>query len=119
MDAAGVHDLREAVVAFAGRAGASETALHGVRLAVSEVLTNVVVHAYADTGAGPVTIDVRLRDGDLIVVVCDDGEGMRPRPDSPGLGLGLPMIARVAKDVRVTDRDTGGTRVALRFWLRS
>ena len=29
-------------------------------------------------------------------ILIDQGQGMTPRPDSPGLGLGLPLIATAA-----------------------
>jgi hypothetical protein len=43
--------------------------------------------------------------------------GMNPRPDSPGLGLGLPTIGAVADGVEIDDR-AGGTVVRMRFALR-
>ena len=42
---------------------------------------------------------------------------MRPRPDSPGLGLGLPLIAQMAASFEVHERDSGGTEVRMRFAL--
>lgn len=45
--AAAVGELRREVESFAQRVGACDIALEGVALAVSEALTNVVVHAYA------------------------------------------------------------------------
>src|SRR5919205_3332794 len=64
-------------------------ALADVKLAVTEACTNVVVHAYPD-GEGPMSVSAALRDRRLTVVVSDEGRGIVPRPDSPGLGLGLP-----------------------------
>ena len=61
-------------------------ALADVKLAVTEACTNVVVHAYPD-GDGPMSVSAGLSRGALTVVVSDEGRGILPRPDSPGLGL--------------------------------
>ena len=85
-----------------------------VALAVSEAVSNVVVHAYRDRAPGPVRISAGMDDDSLIVVVSDDGSGMVPRTDSPGLGLGLPLMARLASAIEI-DGDGAGTRVTMRF----
>ena len=47
-------------------------------------------------------------------MVCDNGLGMSPRTDSPGLGLGLPVIAEVADRVEVVD-GAPGTQLRMTF----
>jgi serine/threonine-protein kinase RsbW/stage II sporulation protein AB (anti-sigma F factor) len=42
---------------------------------------------------------------------------MRPRPDSPGLGLGLPLIARLSASLEVATAESGGTRLCMSFPL--
>jgi anti-sigma regulatory factor (Ser/Thr protein kinase) len=97
--------LRRTVAEFAYRHGASARALEDVNLAVSEALTNVVVHAYRDAaGPGPLLVVVAVRDRALIVTVADEGCGMTPRPDSPGLGLGMGLMARVADTFEISPR---------------
>ena len=86
-----------------------------IAIAVSEALTNVVVHAYRGTGGnGPMRISASMLADMLVVVVSDDGQGMTPRSDSPGLGLGMLLIARLASAMEV-DSDHGGTRLEMRF----
>lgn len=54
----------------------------------------------------------------LTVRVLDDGRGLVPRLDSPGLGLGLGVMAQMADDFRVANREgRPGTIVSLRFSL--
>src|SRR3954469_2731513 len=97
--------LRRAVAEFAHGHGASARALESVNLAVSEALTNVVVHAYRDAAApGPVLLLVAVRDSALIVTVADEGCGMTPRCDSPGLGLGMGLIAKLSDTFEMTPR---------------
>ena len=91
--------------------------LHGdVALAVSEACTNVVMHAYPDGDAGGFRV-VADREGECVqVTVSDCGGGMVPRPDSPGLGLGLPLIASLTDLVEVRPAHVApGTVVAMSF----
>ena len=45
------------------------------------------------------------------------GRGMSPRPDSPGLGVGLPLVGRIANRVDITAAAGGGTLVSMCFSL--
>ena len=97
--------------------GADPVALSDVLLAVSEVVTNCVVHGYRDAPAGDVELEAQ-REGDrLVLSVSDDGRGMAPRIDSPGLGLGLPLVSQVAERVDISVPAGGGTLVSMRFSL--
>jgi serine/threonine-protein kinase RsbW len=111
--------LRRVVAHFARRHGASERSIETVSLAVSEALTNVVVHAYRDAPEpGPVLIVAVVRERMLIVTVADEGCGMTPRSDSPGLGLGLGLMAGIADAFEVTPRASGaGVILRMRFAL--
>jgi anti-sigma regulatory factor (Ser/Thr protein kinase) len=88
-----------------------------VGVVVTEAVTNAVVHAYRDReAAGRVHVCASLDDHGVEVAVDDDGLGMRPRADSPGVGLGLPLIGDLADRVEVTSRGPG-TRLAAFFAL--
>ena len=92
-------------------------ALADVKLAVTEACTNVVVHAYPDGDDGPMSVRAGLVDGALTVVVSDEGRGILPRPDSPGLGLGLPLIATLASSLELGTNDRDQTEVRMVFLL--
>ena len=97
--------------------GADPGALSDVLLAVSEVVTNCVVHAYRGQPGGRVDLEARRTGDSLLLSVADDGTGMSPRHDSPGLGLGLPLVGRVAQRVDITAQAGGGTLVSMCFNL--
>lgn len=107
---------REALSTFARDAGASAEQLDSIRLAVSEAATNVVVHAY-EHDPGWIQLDAGLSAGELWVLIADDGLGMRPQVQSPGLGFGLSLISQVADEFEIAKRSSGGLEVRMRFAL--
>lgn len=111
-----VGDARAAVRAFAQRHGVAEETLDVVLLCVSEAATNAVVHAFVDQPSGRVRIVSSVVPGAVTVRVIDDGSGMRPRPESPGLGLGLPTIGQLADELEIREGPGGvGTEVRMVF----
>ena len=115
-----VGDVRHAASAFARANGADERTQQNVALAVSEAASNVVVHAYRDQdGPGEIHLELHLDGRDLWVVVSDRGMGISPRTDSPGLGLGMPLIANLAEHLEVGTPAEGGTEVRMRFGVRA
>ena len=110
--------LRESVAVFARERGVPDPCVDDVRLAVSEAVTNAVVHAYRGRAEpGTVVVSVTVDDGEWIDVrVVDEGGGMAPRDDSPGSGLGLPLIHRLADGVAHSVPAGGsGTELSMRF----
>jgi serine/threonine-protein kinase RsbW len=113
-----VRDARARVADLARRAGAPTATLDGVRLAVSEAVSNVVVHGYPGRMPGDVTVAAEAEDHELRVLVRDEGCGLGARDDSPGAGLGLPLIAEMAETVSVSPgRDGRGTELCMTFEL--
>jgi serine phosphatase RsbU (regulator of sigma subunit)/anti-sigma regulatory factor (Ser/Thr protein kinase) len=111
---------RREVTSFAAAYGAGPEVLRDLSLAVSEACTNVVVHAYRDqAGAtqtpGPMHVTATRLHAHIEVTITDEGGGVRPRMDSPGVGLGLQIIARTACDFDVRDVPGGGAQLVLRF----
>jgi len=110
--------IRHTLSDWARGLGVREDVISALGLAVSEATTNAVVHAYADltdAGQGTVAVAAVIDDALLSVTVADEGRGMRPRPDSPGLGLGLPLIAQMATSFEVHEGPAGGTEVRMSF----
>jgi anti-sigma regulatory factor (Ser/Thr protein kinase) len=106
-----VQSARDAVTGFAeGRGGD----LEGIALAVSEAVTNAVLHAFRGREQGTIEVRAGLSGEELVVSVGDDGVGMRPNTESPGLGLGLSLIGSVADGLEIEKRDPG-TLLRIRF----
>ena len=113
--------IRHAVEDVARRLGADDLAVLRINLAVGEAATNVIVHAYRDrpaAEAGLLRLVVRAAGKSWLAVhVRDDGIGLIPRSDSPGLGLGLCLMAHETDRFEVRGAPGGGTEVVLRFRL--
>jgi anti-sigma regulatory factor (Ser/Thr protein kinase) len=109
--------IRHAFGALGETLAVGEELLSDVRLAVTEACSNVVVHAYADGIPGPLEVLATLDEDTLTVVVRDEGPGIAPHPDSPGLGLGLPLIASLAESVHLGRDEQERTEVRMTFSL--
>src|SRR4051812_21865637 len=106
--------VRRAVADYARRLGMRDVA--AIEIAVSEAVTNAVMHAYVGAPGGEVAVKAEMPEGDgLFVDVSDDGSGLVPRSDSPGLGLGLALIARLAASFEVHEPPGAGTTVRMHF----
>jgi anti-sigma regulatory factor (Ser/Thr protein kinase) len=111
----GVGALRREVAAFADRAGMRDDGIGDIELAVSEAATNAVVHAYRES-EGRLHVRAYVDGTELIIIVADTGSGLAPRPDSPGLGLGMPLMASVTTRFSVVSQGQG-TEVHMAFAL--
>jgi anti-sigma regulatory factor (Ser/Thr protein kinase) len=111
--------IRHAFGALGEVLAIDEEVASDIRLAVTEACTNVVVHAYPEDHEGPLEVLATLRGDELTVLVRDEGRGIVPRPDSPGLGLGLPLIASLTEGMRLGRGEDGRTEVCMTFSLSS
>jgi anti-sigma regulatory factor (Ser/Thr protein kinase) len=91
--------------------------LSDIKLAVTEACTNVVVHAYPGRDDGPLGVTARVDGGSLTGADPPHGRGIVPRPDSPGLGLGLPLIATLAESLELGTGPDDETEVRMTFEL--
>jgi serine/threonine-protein kinase RsbW len=108
--------IRRAVADFAEGEGAAPDVVAAAVLATNEAAANAIVHAYGGGAEDDVLrVEARAADGVLRVVVRDTGPGFRPRRQSPGIGLGLALIAQLADDLEL--REAGGLEVAMSFRL--
>jgi len=101
-----------------------------VEIVLAEVLNNIVEHAYAETGAGDVTLSAVLGPGCLTCTLIDRGAPLTandlPAGHLPDVGQGnaaLPeggfgwfLIRSLTREVRY-ERSEGRNRLVLRFDL--
>jgi anti-sigma regulatory factor (Ser/Thr protein kinase) len=108
--------MRRRAAAFAAAMGAPDEMTHAVALAVSETVSNAVIHAYAGREPGLVRVHCRADGERLVVEVVDEGVGIAARDDSPGLGQGLALVGALARSLAIAPRTNGaGTIVTMSF----
>jgi serine/threonine-protein kinase RsbW len=109
-------EFRRRITAFASAHGADRRLQADIALAVTEAVTNVIVHAYPPGRAGSLSIAADIEEGELEVVVTDEGEGFRPG-GAPGLGAGLSIIAETATEFAIREHEPRGVELWMRFDL--
>lgn len=110
--------LRHAVTDYARSLGIDGVQLDGVRLATSEAVSNVVLHAYQDE-PGYVHLTAGVAKDELWILVADDGRGQNATPIRAGLGWGLAFITDAADEFSLVDRAEGGTEARMTFRIRA
>ena len=109
---------RNAATGCVRELGVEESLSRAIALAVTEACTNVVLHAYREhEEPGQMIVSIEKPGDFLCVTVLDDGVGIGPRPDSPGLGMGLPLISQFTDSLELRSREEGGAEVSMRFHL--
>jgi serine/threonine-protein kinase RsbW len=108
--------VRQALSGLGQALGLDDSLIDDIKIAVTEACTNVVIHAYRD-GEGPLEVRAWPQEGRLLVIVRDEGGGFAPRAEtsSPGLGLGLPLIAALSEEMRITTGEDGANEVHMLF----
>ena len=115
---------RSAVACFAAQMDPTLEELGDIRTAVSEAVTNCIVHAYPD-GLGTVTLRCRiLKDNVLDIVVKDKGIGIsdvdqarRPAFTTGGndrSGMGFTIMESFMTDLEISSKPGKGTTVHMR-----
>ena len=119
---------RSAVACFAAQMDPTLEELGDIRTAVSEAVTNSIVHAYPD-GLGMITLRCRiLKDNTLDIVIKDKGVGIadidqarRPMYTTGGSersGMGFTIMESFMTSFSVTSEPGKGTSVHMRRKLQ-
>ena len=119
---------RSAVACFAAQMDPTLEELGDIRTAVSEAVTNCIVHAYPE-GLGIITLRCRiLKDNTLDIVIKDKGVGIpdveqarRPAYTTGGSersGMGFTIMESFMKDLEISSAPGKGTSVHMRRKLQ-
>ena len=119
---------RSVVACFAAQLDPTLEELGDIRTAVSEAVTNCIVHAYPDE-LGCITLRCRiLKDNVLDIVVKDKGVGIpdvdqarRPAYTTGGAdrsGMGFTIMESFMTDLEITSKAGKGTTVHMRRKLQ-
>lgn len=95
-----------------------------VKTAVSEAVTNSIIHGYDDTN-GMVVLEAKIKDHWLSVTITDYGKGiedvekaMEPlyttKPDCERMGMGFAFMEAFMDELKVESEVGKGTKVSMR-----
>ena len=115
---------RTVVAAFATQLDPTIEELADIKTAVSEAVTNSIIHGYFDA-IGIITMHCIIEGNELMVEIKDDGVGieniekaMEPlyttRPELERSGMGFSFMEAFMDDLEVTSQIGGGTLVRMR-----
>jgi anti-sigma regulatory factor (Ser/Thr protein kinase) len=121
-DAENIALVREAVGKRARELGANRAVVDDLRTVVSEACNNVVLHAYPeDVPRRPLEVHLSAREGDLQLIVRDEGEGIQaPSGERPfGMRMGLLLVGAISSCFHLRSRRGKGTELLLRVPLQT
>lgn len=119
---ANVAFARVAAAAFASQLDFTLNDLEEVKVAVSEAVTNAIVHGYENSPGQVVTMIVEISKDTLSITVEDQGKGiadiekaMQPAysTDPERMGLGFAFMHSFSDALRVDSKPGTGTRVTM------
>jgi len=113
---------RVAVATFVSSLELTLNEIEELKVAVSEAVTNAIVHGYGAKGRGEVTISAQIIGRDLTVVVEDQGRGIEDvelarqpsySTDPERMGLGFVFMDSFMDRLEVESKPGEGTRVTM------
>lgn len=116
---------RVAVAAFVAQLDPTIDEINDVKTAVSEAVTNSIIHGYENQDDKLVRIDVELNGNEAIIDIIDKGTGiedikkaMEPlytsRPDMERSGMGFTVMETFMDDLKVESGKGIGTKVTIK-----
>lgn len=120
---------RVSVAAFASQLDPTVDELTDVKTAVSEAVTNSIIHGY-ENKEGIVTIKAYIKGRELTLIIEDDGVGiddvklaMQPlytsRPDLERSGMGFTVMETFMDSLQIQSEKNKGTRVIMKKVFKS
>lgn len=115
---------RSAVAAFAVQLNPTVEQINDIKTAVSEAVTNCIVHGYEKEG-GEIIIKAKIESNALHIDVEDSGKGidnieqaMQPffttKPEQERSGMGFTVMQAFSDDLKVYNKEEGGLKVSMK-----
>lgn len=111
--------IRAEVGEYACKVGLSAASVEDVRSIVTEACGNSIRHAYGDSPGGFLEVIAHAEDGELCLIIRDEGSGVVPRTGAPlpSLHAGLLIIGALSSSFRLFSRRGGGIELEVRLSL--
>lgn len=116
---------RVTVAAFVSQLDPTIDELSDVKTAVSEAVTNCIIHGYENKENEMIKLDAEIEENEIIITVTDNGKGiedikkaMEPlytsRPDLERSGMGFTVMETFMDELHVESEKGKGTRVVIK-----
>ncbi|MDE6275025.1 MAG: anti-sigma F factor [Clostridia bacterium] len=115
---------RSCVSAFCLELNPTLEEINDVKTAVSEAVTNCIVHAYNSQEGKYIDLSVRIEDGKVEIIIEDEGCGIEDveqavqpfyttKPDQERSGMGFTLIKTFMDKVDIISQKDKGTKVIM------
>lgn len=116
---------RVAVASFVAQLDPTIDELSDVKTAVSEAVTNSIIHGYEGRDDGIIRIETEINQNEITIAIIDKGKGiedinkaMEPlytsRPDLERSGMGFTVMETFMDDLKVESKKGIGTKVIIK-----
>lgn len=115
---------RVVIASFIARLDPTLEEITDVKTAVSEAVTNCIVHAYEGT-EGNVTMEAWIEDKEVSICITDEGVGIKnleqamepmytSKPELERSGMGFSFMEAFMDELKVTSKVNEGTKVFMK-----
>lgn len=113
---------RITAAAFAAQLDFTLSTLEEIKVAISEAVSNAVIHGYGNTGEGIVTMTLRLIESAIEIVIADQGCGIADieqarqpafSSDPERMGLGFVFMESFMDQLEIWSELNKGTRIRM------
>jgi stage II sporulation protein AB (anti-sigma F factor) len=116
---------RVVAAAFAAQLDPTIAELQDIKTAVSEAVTNAVIHGYEGLEPGEITLSMKLRENEVYIEITDNGRGIADieqakqplytsRPDLERSGMGFTVMETFMDDIRIQSENGKGTTIIMK-----
>lgn len=121
---------RVAVAAFIAQIDPTIEELSDVKTAVSEAVTNSIIHGYQEKHDEFVYVETEIKGNEVTIIVEDNGVGIdniekvreplyTSRPDLERSGMGFTVMESFMDEVEVTSKKRQGTKIIMKKRFKS
>ncbi|CAG7840804.1 anti-sigma F factor [Clostridium novyi B str. ATCC 27606] len=121
---------RVAIAAFISQLDPTIEEITDVKTAVSEAVTNSIIHGYGDKEDGIVIIESEINNREVTIIIKDNGigiknvsEAMEPlytsRPDLERSGMGFTVMETFMDELKVESTEESGTKIIMKKKFKS
>lgn len=115
---------RVAVAAFVAQLDPTVEEITDVKTAVSEAVTNSIIHGYENRKEGIIKIEASITGGEITIIISDKGKGIpdidkareplyTSRPDLERSGMGFTVMETFMDSLEVSSNEQG-TRIVIK-----